>query len=101
MQTALTLLLAALAMTFIVGARYLIVSGGFAALTRARHPELYADSERRTAQVRREIGWSLSAAAIYGIPAGLVMAVVLSRVWSERPTVSPKRWIMSGMVRRL
>ncbi len=75
MQTALTLLLAALAMTFIVGARYLIVSGGFAALTRARHPELYADSARRSAQVRREIGWSLSAAAIYGIPAGLVMAV--------------------------
>lgn len=63
-----------LSMIAIVAARYLIVSGGFAALTRARHPELHivADPERRRRQVRREIGWSLSAAVIYGIPAGLV-----------------------------
>jgi lathosterol oxidase len=100
MQTALTLLLAALAMTFIVGARYLIVSGGFAALTRARHPELYADSARRTAQVRREIGWSLSAAAIYGIPAGLVMAAWrnfgATQIYSE-PLAHGWLWLLASV----
>ena len=31
----------------------------------------------------------------------LAMAVVLSSVWSDNPVGTPKRWIMSGMVRRL
>jgi sterol desaturase/sphingolipid hydroxylase (fatty acid hydroxylase superfamily) len=63
-----------LSMVLIVAVRYLIVSGGFAALTRAVHPELSAipDAARRRRQIRREIGWSLSAAVIYAIPAGLV-----------------------------
>lgn len=63
------LMLSALAMTLIVGVRYLITSGAFALATRARHPGLYRGLDR---QIRREIGWSLLSAAIFGIPAGLV-----------------------------
>ncbi|RZM09554.1 MAG: fatty acid hydroxylase family protein, partial [Sphingomonas sp.] len=37
----LAILLSAIVMTAIVGVRYLIVSGAFAAVTRARHPGLY------------------------------------------------------------
>ena len=61
--------LSALAMTLIVGGRYLAVSGGFAWLTRRRFPGLY-EGQRR--QIRREIGWSLASAGIYGVPAGLL-----------------------------
>ena len=61
--------LSAIAMTLIVGIRYLIASGAFALATRIRHPGLYA---RLVPQIRREIGWSLASAAIYGIPAGIV-----------------------------
>ncbi|ARS27868.1 sterol desaturase [Sphingomonas sp. KC8] len=64
----LALILSALAMTAIVGIRYLIVSGAFAWATRRRHPGLYAGQGR---QMRREIGWSLVSAAIYGVPAGI------------------------------
>ena len=63
------ILLSALAMTLIVGVRYLISSGGFALATRIKHPGLYRGLEP---QMRREIGWSLASAAIYGIPAGIV-----------------------------
>ncbi len=65
----LAILLSALAMTLIVGVRYLIVSGAFAWATRVRHPGLYAGLDR---QMRRELLWSLASAAIYGIPAGVV-----------------------------
>jgi Delta7-sterol 5-desaturase len=65
----LAILLSALAMTLIVGVRYLIVSGAFAFATRRRHPRLYAGLDP---QIRREIAWSLASAAIYGIPAGVV-----------------------------
>ncbi len=57
------------AMTLIVGVRYLAVSGAFAWLTRARFPGLYSGLEP---QIRREIGWSLASAFIYGAPAGLL-----------------------------
>ncbi|MDB5662692.1 MAG: sterol desaturase [Sphingomonas bacterium] len=63
------ILLSALAMTAIVGVRYLIASAGFAFATRVRQPGLYAGQGR---QIRREIGWSLASAAIYGVPAGIV-----------------------------
>jgi lathosterol oxidase len=63
------LLLSALAMTLIVGVRYLAVSGGFAWATTRRHPGLYAGLDK---QMRREIGWSLASAAIYGVPAGIL-----------------------------
>ena len=58
-----------LAMTAIVGMRYLAVSGGFAWLSGRRIPGLYANRRR---QIRKEIGWSLASAAIYGAPAGLL-----------------------------
>lgn len=63
------ILLSALAMTLIVGVRYLIASGAFAWATRLRHPGLYAGLDR---QVTAEIRWSLISAAIYGVPAGVV-----------------------------
>ena len=65
----LAILLSALAMSAIVGGRYLLASGGFALATRFRHPGLYRGLD---AQMRREIAWSLASAAIYGIPAGVV-----------------------------
>ena len=64
-----TLLFSALAMSVIIGVRYLLSSGAFALATRLRQPGLYRGLDR---QIRREIGWSLLAAMIYGIPAGVV-----------------------------
>ena len=58
-----------LAMTAIVGLRYLAVSGGFALLTRLKFRGLYTGLDR---QIRREIAWSLASALIYGAPAGLL-----------------------------
>ena len=72
--------LSILAMTAIVGARYLAVSGGFAWLTGRRRPALYAGLD---AQIRREIGWSLASAFIYGAPAGLVAWGWQSRGWTR------------------
>lgn len=63
------LLLSAAAMTVIVAARYALASGVFAWITGRLHPGLYS---RLHPQMRREIGWSLLSAAIYGIPAGVV-----------------------------
>ena len=68
-MTGWAILFSALAMTAIVGARYLVTSGAFALATRISHPGLYRGLE---GQMRREIGWSLASAAIYGIPAGVV-----------------------------
>ncbi|WP_370034449.1 sterol desaturase family protein [Qipengyuania mesophila] len=65
----LALILSTLAMTLIVALRYLAVSGAFAALTSRVRPGYHAKLGR---QIRREIGWSLASAAIYGIPAGVV-----------------------------
>ncbi|MCT2401572.1 sterol desaturase family protein [Novosphingobium mangrovi (ex Huang et al. 2023)] len=58
----------AAAMTAIVGVRYLVTSGLFAWITGRVRPGIYMGLNR---QIRREIGWSLLSAAIYGIPAGL------------------------------
>lgn len=69
------LFLSALAMTAIVGVRYLITSGLFAWMTERLRPGLYAGQDR---QIRREIGWSLASAAIYGVPAG-----VAAWAWQE------------------
>ncbi|WP_454887173.1 sterol desaturase family protein [Sphingomonas oryzagri] len=63
-------------MTLIVGVRYLLVSGAFAIATERRHPGLYRGL---SVQMRREIGWSLASAAIYGVPAG-----VLAWGWAHR-----------------
>lgn len=70
------------AMVAIVAARYLAVSGFFAWLTGRVRPGLY-DGERMRGQMRREIGWSLAAAAIYGAPAGLVMYAWARHGWTR------------------
>ncbi|TKD53141.1 sterol desaturase family protein [Sphingomonas baiyangensis] len=69
MSAALAILLSALAMTLIVGVRYLATSGAFALATRVTRPGLYKGLD---AQIVREIKWSLASAAIYGVPAGIV-----------------------------
>ena len=76
----LAILASALAMTLIVGVRYIAASGGFALATRLRHPGLYAGLDR---QIRREIAWSLASAAIYGIPAGVVAWGWANRGWTR------------------
>ena len=63
------ILLSTLAMIVIVALRYLAVSGAFALATSRVRPGLYAGLGP---QIRREIGWSLFAAALYGLPAGIV-----------------------------
>ena len=65
----LALILSVIAMTVIVGVRYLAVSGGFAWLTNRRFPGFYDD---RRGQIRREIAWSLASAFIYAAPAGVL-----------------------------
>ncbi|MGL4313338.1 MAG: sterol desaturase family protein [Sphingomonas sp.] len=66
-------------MAAIVAMRYLLASGAFAAATRLRHPGLYRGLD---AQIRREIGWSLASAAIYGVPAGIVAWGWANRGWT-------------------
>ncbi len=80
MTVALAILLSAVAMTVIVGVRYLIVSGAFAMATRAKHPGLYAGLDP---QIRREIWWSLASAAIYGVPAGVIAWGWQNRGWTR------------------
>jgi Delta7-sterol 5-desaturase len=70
----------ALAMTAIVAVRYLAVSGFFAWLGERRLPGLHAGLG---AQIRREIGWSLASAAIYGVPAGLALWGWTERGWTR------------------
>jgi sterol desaturase/sphingolipid hydroxylase (fatty acid hydroxylase superfamily) len=71
--------LSAFAMTAIVALRYLATSGGFAWLTTRVRPGLYAGL---APQIRREIGWSLASAAIYGLPAGVVAWGWQARGWT-------------------
>lgn len=65
----LAILLSAIAMTAIVALRYAAASGFFAWLTERRLPGRHLSLKP---QIRREIGWSLASAAIYGVPAGVV-----------------------------
>jgi Delta7-sterol 5-desaturase len=69
MDASLAIIVSVAAMTLIVGIRYLLVSGLFAWATRLKHRGLYAGLDP---QIRREIGWSLASAFIYGAPAGLL-----------------------------
>ncbi len=78
-MTATAIIISAIAMTLIVGIRYLIVSGAFAWATSIRHRALYSDLKP---QILREIGWSLASAAIYGIPAGIVAWGWANRGWT-------------------
>lgn len=75
----LAVFLSALAMTVIVGVRYLIASGAFAWATKLRHPGLYAKLDK---QIAMEIRWSLASAAIYGVPAGIVAWGWQNRGWT-------------------
>jgi Delta7-sterol 5-desaturase len=74
------ILLSALAMTLIVGTRYLATSGFFAWLTKRARPGLY---DRLKPQIGREIYWSLLSAAIYGVPAGIVAWGWDNRGWTQ------------------
>ncbi len=74
------IILSAIAMTAIVGVRYLATSGGFALATSRVRPGLYRGLGP---QIRREVGWSLVSAAIYGIPAGVVAWGWQSRGWTQ------------------
>jgi len=73
-------ILSAIAMTLIVGLRYLATSGLFAGLTRLRHPGLYRGLDP---QMRREIWWSLASAAIYGVPAGVIALCCRTHGWTK------------------
>lgn len=73
-------LLSMLAMTMIVAVRYLVTSGAFALVTARVRPGLYRGLGP---QIRREIGWSLASAAIYGVPAGLVAWGWAERGWTR------------------
>jgi sterol desaturase/sphingolipid hydroxylase (fatty acid hydroxylase superfamily) len=70
----------AAAMTAIVGARYLAASGFFAWLTERRKPGQY---DGQSAQIRREITWSLLSAAIYGVPAGIAAWGWQTHGWTQ------------------
>ena len=86
------LLVSALAMTAIVGVRYLIVSGAFAWGTARRDPGLYAG---RRPQIAREIWWSLASAAIYGVPAGIIAWGWQAHGWTliyDDPAARPLWW---------
>lgn len=74
------ILLSAAAMTGIVALRYLASSGVFAWLTHRRLPDYHA---KLGEQIRKEIGWSLASAAIYGIPAGVVAWGWQERGWTR------------------
>ena len=67
-------------MTAIVALRYVAVSGLFAVATSRVRPGLY---DGLAPQIRREIGWSLASAAIYGIPAGVVAWGFANRGWTQ------------------
>jgi len=73
-------LFAALAMVAIVALRYLATSGLFAWLGTRRFPGLHRGLGP---QIRREIGWSLASAVIYGLPAGIVAWGWQARGWTR------------------
>lgn len=75
----LAIILSALAMTMIVAVRYFAASGLFSLATARVRPGLYG---RLGPQIRREIGWSLLSAAIYGIPTGIVAWGWQARGWT-------------------
>ncbi len=74
------IILSAVSMTLIVAARYAATSGLSAAITGRVKPGYHA---KLGAQIRREIGWSLASAAIYGIPAGVVAWGWQERGWTQ------------------
>ena len=91
-------LASAIAMTAIVAVRYIITSGGFDWLTRRRHPGLYTG---RGPQIRAEIGWSLLSAALYGVPAGVLLWGWDRFGWTKlytKPLDYPIWWLPGAVV---
>ena len=76
----LSIILSVVAMTAIVAARYLAASGIFADVTNKVRPGYHAELGP---QIRREVGWSLASAAIYGIPAGVIAWGWQERGWTQ------------------
>ena len=91
-------LLSVLVMVAIVALRYLATSGAFALATRSVRPGLYTGLNP---QIRREIGWSLASAAIYGIPAGIVawgwQAHGWTRIYTD-PQAFPLWWMPVSLI---
>jgi len=79
-ETLPAVVLSAVAMTVIVGVRYLATSGAFAWLSARRRPGIHHGLGQ---QMRREIAWSLASAALYGIPAGVVAWGWQDRGWTR------------------
>ncbi len=79
-MTSLAILLSVLSMTAIVAVRYFASSGLFAWISARRVPGIH---DRLGPQMRREIGWSLVSAAVFGIPAGLVAWGWQERGWTR------------------
>ena len=93
MQWILPALASAAAMSAIIAVRYLITSGGFAWLTRLVHPHLY---DNRARQIRSEIAYSLLSAAIYGVPAGILLWGWDNFGWTKlywKPSDYPLFWL--------
>ena len=67
-------------MSVIVALRYLATSGIFAWITGKVRPGYHAKLGK---QVRREIGWSLASAALYGIPAGVIAWGWQAHGWTQ------------------
>lgn len=77
-----------LGMCVIVAVRYVAVSGLFAWSSRVVRPDVYSPTDPKKAarlakQIRREIGWSLLAAVIYGLPAGLAAHMWATKGWTR------------------
>jgi lathosterol oxidase len=88
----------AVAMTAIVALRYLITSGGFAWLTRLRHPGLYSGLEP---QISSEIKWSILSAILYGAPAGILLFLWNKHGWTRLytdPARYPLWWIPLSVI---
>ncbi|TPE63602.1 sterol desaturase family protein [Sandaracinobacter neustonicus] len=88
-------------MCLIVAVRYLAISGLFAWSAKKIRPDIYAPADPKKAarmarQVKREIAWSLSAAVLYGLPAGLAAHLWATRGLTEiyvDPNAYPLWWI--------
>ena len=98
MELGISLLWSALAMTAIVAVRYLLTSGGFAWLTRLRHPGLYSGLKP---QIRSEIKWSILSASLYGAPAGILLFLWDKHGWTKlytKPSLYPLWWLPLSVV---
>ena len=88
----------AVAMTIIVAVRYLLTSGGFAWLTRLRHPGLYSGLEP---QIASEIKWSILSATLYGAPAGILLFLWEKHGWTKlytNPSLYPLWWLPLSVI---